>query len=93
VLLNDVHFTNVVNVLDNNKYSPNPIIDVYTENVKTLLLLKSKMEQEWVKLRKKNFWKILQNIRIDIHNVERTRLGIVVCKRIIEDHNGQITVK
>jgi two-component system phosphate regulon sensor histidine kinase PhoR len=37
VLLNDVHFTNViVNILDNAiKYSPDaPVISIYTENVK-----------------------------------------------------------
>ena len=42
VLLNDVHFTNViVNILDNAiKYSPlAPIIDVYTENVKEFVIV------------------------------------------------------
>src|SRR5690606_22815694 len=45
VLLNDVHFTNVlVNVLDNAiKYSPErPIIDVFTENVKDYVIIKIK---------------------------------------------------
>jgi two-component system phosphate regulon sensor histidine kinase PhoR len=45
VLLNDVHFTNVlVNILDNAiKYSPEkPKIDVYTENVKDFVIIKIK---------------------------------------------------
>jgi two-component system phosphate regulon sensor histidine kinase PhoR len=45
VLLNDVHFTNViVNVLDNAiKYSPEaPVIDIYTENVKDFVIVKVK---------------------------------------------------
>src|SRR5690606_16335894 len=43
VLINDVHFTNVlVNILDNAiKYSPDvPVIDIYTENVKDFILIK-----------------------------------------------------
>ena len=43
VLLNDVHFTNVlVNILDNAmKYSKeNPIINIYTENIKDSILIK-----------------------------------------------------
>ena len=45
VLLNDVHFTNVlVNILDNAiKYSPEiPVIDIYTENVKDFVIIKIK---------------------------------------------------
>jgi two-component system phosphate regulon sensor histidine kinase PhoR len=41
--MNDVHFTNViVNVLENAiKYSPDvPDIDVYTENIKDMILIK-----------------------------------------------------
>jgi two-component system phosphate regulon sensor histidine kinase PhoR len=41
--MNDVHFTNVmVNVLENAiKYSPDvPNIDVYTENIKDMILIK-----------------------------------------------------
>jgi two-component system phosphate regulon sensor histidine kinase PhoR len=40
--MNDVHFTNViVNVLENAiKYSDVPDIDVYTENIKDMILIK-----------------------------------------------------
>jgi len=45
VLLNDFHFTNViVNILENAiKYTPGiPKIDIYTENIKDMLLIKVK---------------------------------------------------
>ncbi len=45
VLLNDFHFTNViVNILENAiKYTPSiPKIDIYTENIKDMLLIKVK---------------------------------------------------
>src|SRR5690606_37527654 len=45
VLLNDVHFTNViVNILDNAiKYTPGvPVIDIQTENVKDFVIIKVK---------------------------------------------------
>ena len=45
VLLNEVHFINViVNILENAiKYSPNiPKIDIFTENVKDYLIIKIK---------------------------------------------------
>jgi len=98
VLLNDVHFTNViVNVLDNAiKYSPeNPIIDVYTENVKDFVIIKiqdhgagmSKIAQ------KRIFEKFYREHTGDIHNVKGHGLGLSYVKRIIEDHNGQITVE
>jgi two-component system phosphate regulon sensor histidine kinase PhoR len=45
VLINDVHFTNViVNILENAiKYSPNvPEIEIFTENVKDMIIIKVK---------------------------------------------------
>jgi two-component system, OmpR family, phosphate regulon sensor histidine kinase PhoR len=98
ILLNDVHFTNVmVNILDNAiKYSPDtPKIDVSTENVKDFILIKvrdygagmSKVAQ------KRIFEKFYREHTGDLHNVKGHGLGLAYVKRIIEDHNGQIFVE
>jgi two-component system, OmpR family, phosphate regulon sensor histidine kinase PhoR len=98
VLLNDVHFTNVlVNILDNAiKYSPDePVIEVSTENVKDFILIKvrdhglgmSKQTQ------KKIFEKFYREHTGDIHNVKGHGLGLAYVKRIIEDHNCHIYVE
>lgn len=97
-LLNDVHFTNVlVNILDNAiKYSPDePIIDIYTENVKDFILIKiadkglgmSKNTQ------KRIFEKFYREHTGDIHNVKGHGLGLAYVKRIIDDHNCHIYVE
>jgi two-component system phosphate regulon sensor histidine kinase PhoR len=97
-LLNDVHFTNVfVNILDNAiKYSPDkPKIDIFTENVKDFLVVKikdcgtgmSKVAQ------KRIFEKFYREHTGDIHNVKGHGLGLAYVKRIVEEHNGQITVE
>ncbi len=97
-LLNDVHFTNVlVNILDNAiKYSPDePVIDIYTENVKDFILIKirdrglgmSKVTQ------KRIFEKFYREHTGDIHNVKGHGLGLAYVKRIIEDHNCHIYVE
>jgi two-component system phosphate regulon sensor histidine kinase PhoR len=98
VLLNDVHFTNVlVNVLDNAiKYSPeNPVIDVHTENVKDFVIIKIKDHgQGMSKLAQKRiFEKFYREHTGDIHNVKGHGLGLAYVKRIVEDHNGQIAVE
>lgn len=97
-LLNDVHFTNVlVNILDNAiKYSTDePVIDIYTENVKDFVLLKiqdrglgmSKATQ------KRIFEKFYREHTGDIHNVKGHGLGLAYVKRIVEDHNCHIYVE
>ena len=98
VLLNDVHFTNViVNILDNAiKYSPeNPNIDIYTENIKDLLLIKIK--DRGLGLNKSTinriFEKFYREHTGDLHNVKGHGLGLAYVKRIVEDHNGQISVE
>jgi two-component system phosphate regulon sensor histidine kinase PhoR len=98
VLMNDVHFTNViVNVLENAiKYSPEvPDIDVYTENIKDMILIKvqdkglgmSKIAQKRV------FEKFYREHTGNIHNVKGHGLGLAYVKRIVEDHNGQVYVE
>lgn len=97
-LLNDVHFTNVlVNILDNAiKYSADePVIDIYTENVKDFILIKirdrglgmSKVTQ------KRIFEKFYREHTGDLHNVKGHGLGLAYVKRIIEDHNCHIYVE
>ncbi len=98
VLLNDVHFINVmVNILENAiKYSPNvPKIDVYTENIKDIILIKvrdnglgmSKIAQKRV------FEKFYREHTGDLHNVKGHGLGLAYVKRIVDDHNGQIYIE
>jgi two-component system phosphate regulon sensor histidine kinase PhoR len=98
VLLNDVHFTNViVNILDNAiKYSPeNPVIDISTENVKDFILIKIKDQGAGMSktAQKRIFEKFYREHTGDIHNVKGHGLGLAYVKRIIEDHNGQIFVE
>ena len=98
VLLNDVHFTNViVNILDNAiKYSPErPVIDVYTENVKDFVIIKIKDHGAGMSkvAQKRIFEKFYREHTGDLHNVKGHGLGLAYVKRIIDDHNGQITVE
>ncbi|MES2487648.1 MAG: HAMP domain-containing sensor histidine kinase [Bacteroidota bacterium] len=97
-LLNDVHFTNVlVNILDNAiKYSPDePVIDVYTENVKDFILIKVRDKGLGMnkQTQKKIFEKFYREHTGDIHNVKGHGLGLAYVKRIIEDHNCHIYVE
>ena len=98
VLLNDVHFTNViVNVLDNAiKYSPDePRIDIYTENVKDFVIIKIKDQGAGMSkvAQKRIFEKFYREHTGDLHNVKGHGLGLAYVKRIIDDHNGQIFVE
>ncbi len=98
VLLNDVHFTNViVNILDNAiKYSlSEPIIDVFTENVKDFVIIKIQDQGSGMSktAQKRIFEKFYREHTGDIHNVKGHGLGLAYVKRIIDDHNGQITVE
>jgi len=98
VLINQMHFTNViVNVLENAiKYSPDiPDIDISTENIKDMILIKvqdkgigmSKVAQKRV------FEKFYREHTGDVHNVKGHGLGLAYVKRIVEDHNGQVFVE
>ncbi|RZJ35363.1 MAG: HAMP domain-containing histidine kinase [Flavobacterium sp.] len=98
VLLNDVHFTNVlVNILDNAiKYSPEqPVIDIYTENVKDFVLIRIKDQGLGMSkaAQKKIFEKFYREHTGDLHNVKGHGLGLAYVKRIVEDHNGQVFVE
>jgi len=98
VLLNDVHFTNViVNILDNAiKYSPEePKIDIYTENVKDFVIIKVKDQGAGMSkvAQKRIFEKFYREHTGDLHNVKGHGLGLAYVKRIIDDHNGQIFVE
>ena len=98
VLLNDVHFTNViVNILDNAiKYSPEPPkIDIYSENVKDFIIIKIKDQGAGMSkiAQKRIFEKFYREHTGDLHNVKGHGLGLAYVKRIIEDHNSEIFVE
>lgn len=98
VLLNDVHFTNViVNILDNAiKYSPEaPIVDIYTENVKDFVIIRIKDHGAGMSkaAQKRIFEKFYREHTGDLHNVKGHGLGLAYVKRIVDDHNGQISVE
>lgn len=98
VLANDMHFTNViVNILDNAiKYSPDaPRIDVFTENVGTNILLKIKDQGSGMSkaAAKRVFEKFYREHTGDIHNVKGHGLGLAYVKRIVDDHQGFVSVE
>lgn len=98
VLANDTHFTNVlVNILDNAiKYSPEaPKIDVFTENVGTNILLKIKDQGSGMSktAAKRVFEKFYREHTGDIHNVKGHGLGLAYVKRMVDDHQGFVSVE
>jgi len=98
VLANETHFTNViVNILDNAiKYSPDaPKIEVYTENVGNNILLKVKDQGSGMSkaAAKRVFEKFYREHTGNIHNVKGHGLGLAYVKRIVEDHQGHVSVE
>lgn len=98
VLINEVHFTNViVNILENAiKYSPEkPEIDIYTENIKDMILIKIKDKGLGMSkiAQKRVFEKFYREHTGDLHNVKGHGLGLAYVKKIVEDHNGQVYVE
>ncbi|HQF48167.1 MAG TPA: HAMP domain-containing sensor histidine kinase [Flavobacterium alvei] len=98
VLLNEVHFINViVNILENAiKYSPDiPKIDIYTENVKDYLIIKVKDNGIGMSkvAQKRVFEKFYREHTGDLHDVKGHGLGLAYVKKIIDDHNGHIYVE
>lgn len=99
VNLNKVHFTNImVNLLDNAiKYSPEiPEITVKTcnETLDSITIIVSDKGQGMGKTAlKRVFEQFYREHTGNIHNVKGHGLGLAYVKRIVEDHNGQITVE
>ncbi|QBN17948.1 sensor histidine kinase [Flavobacterium nackdongense] len=98
VLLNEVHFINViVNILENAiKYSPEvPKIDILTENVKEFLIIKIKDNGIGMSkiAQKRVFEKFYREHTGDLHDVKGHGLGLAYVKKIIDEHNGQIFVE
>ena len=88
VLLNEVHFINViVNILENAiKYSPNiPKIDIFTENVKDYLIIKIKDNGIGMSkvAQKRVFEKFYREHTGDLHDVKGHGLGLAYVKKII----------
>ncbi len=98
VLANEMHFTNVmVNILDNAiKYSPDVLkIEVITENIGTNILLKIKDHGSGMSKAalKRVFEKFYREHTGNIHNVKGHGLGLAYVKRIVDDHQGYVTVE
>ncbi|WP_452221017.1 sensor histidine kinase [Lacinutrix salivirga] len=98
VLANETHFTNViVNMLDNAvKYSPEaPKIEVSTEQVGNNILLKIKDNGSGMSkaAQKKVFEKFYREHTGNIHNVKGHGLGLAYVKRIVDDHQGHVSVE
>ncbi|WP_347922122.1 HAMP domain-containing sensor histidine kinase [Pontimicrobium sp. SW4] len=98
VLANETHFTNViVNILDNAvKYSNDePKIDIYTENVGNNILLKIQDQGNGMSksVQKRVFEKFYREHTGDVHNVKGHGLGLSYVKRIVEDHQGHVSVE
>ena len=98
VLANETHFTNViVNILDNAvKYSDtSPKIDVYTENVGNNILLKIADQGNGMskQVQKRVFEKFYREHTGNVHNVKGHGLGLAYVKRIVDDHQGHISVE
>ncbi len=98
VLANETHFTNViVNIFDNAiKYSDNaPKIDVYTENIGNNILLKISDQGNGMskQVQKRVFEKFYREHTGNVHNVKGHGLGLAYVKRIIDDHQGHISVE
>lgn len=98
VLANETHFTNViVNILDNAiKYSDEePKIDVYTENVGNNILIKIADQGNGMskQVQKRVFEKFYREHTGNVHNVKGHGLGLAYVKRIVDDHQGHISVE
>jgi two-component system phosphate regulon sensor histidine kinase PhoR len=98
VMADEVHLTNIIyNLLDNaNKYSPeNSEIIVCTENVNDLL--KVSIIDKGIGMTKDQITRIFERFyRVptgNLHDVKGFGLGLSYVKKMVELHNGQITVE
>ena len=98
ILANSTYLTNViVNVLDNAvKYSDNsPKIDITTENAgnNILMLVKDQGIGMSKAVQKRIFEEFYREHTGDVHNVKGHGLGLSNVKRIVENHQGTVTVE
>ena len=98
VLANQTYFTNViVNVLDNAvKYSnESPQIDIYTENVGNNILLSIKDQGKGMNkaVQKRIFEEFYREHTGNVHNVKGHGLGLSNVKRIVDNHQGIVSVE
>jgi two-component system phosphate regulon sensor histidine kinase PhoR len=98
VLGNEFHITNVlVNMLDNAiKYSNgSPKIDVFTENIGKMVIFKIKDQGMGMSkhVQKNVFKKFFREEKGNIHNIKGHGLGLSYVKKIIEMHQGEVTVE
>ncbi len=98
VLGSELHLTNVfVNMLDNAvKYSKGaPEIEIYTENAGNNILIKIKDNGIGMSknVQKHVFDKFYREEKGNIHNVKGHGLGLAYVKKIIENHNGTVSVE
>ena len=98
ILANQTHFTNViVNILDNAiKYSDDaPKIDVYTENIGNYILMRVADQGNGMskQVQKRVFEKFYREHTGNVHNVKGHGLGLAYVKRIVDDHQGHISVE
>ena len=98
IIANESYFTNViVNILDNAvKYSEGPPrIDVTTENIGNNILMSIK--DQGIGIGKSALGRIFEEFYRehtgDVHNVKGHGLGLSNVKRIVENHQGVITVE
>jgi signal transduction histidine kinase len=98
ILANDSYFTNViVNILDNAiKYSEGPPkIDIITENLGNNILMSVKDQGIGISklAQKRVFEEFYREHTGDVHNVKGHGLGLANVKRIVDNHQGSITVE